>query len=224
MYSLQRNAYISAMTDPATLVSSNSSLFSNVTDEQQFHLQRLFQYPIHCNRCLDGPGHLLFHLLDVAEPRKLGRELIPFIEAPVDGRIMEVALIVFCMWYADLLLPLDYLLGNGPNLRQLEGMLDSVKSSEYQLLTFVWNVSTSFEAANKNVFTEDLAAILAGVRRALQLPPQPESINILDPLSHSISNLLGRVQVEEHRSLDERRRVSEAADTTIKLLRNRVVP
>jgi hypothetical protein len=178
---------------------------------------------MNCNRCLDGPGHLLFHLLNAVQSSRLGRELIPFIQAPSDGRIMEVAPIVFCLWYADadLPLPLKRLLGDGPCLRELEGMFDSIKSSEYQLLAFIWNVSTSFEG--KKVFTEDLAAILAGVRRALQLPPQPESINLLGPLSLSISNLLGRVQAEEDRSRDERGMVSEAADVTFDLLRKHVV-
>jgi hypothetical protein len=128
---------------------------------------------------------------------------------------MEVALIILCMWYAEIRLPLNYLLGDGPCLRQLEGMLDSIKSSEYHLLTLIWNVSRALQ----DVFTEDLAAILAGVRRALQLPPQPESIKVLGPLSLSISHLLGKVHVQERRSLDERRTVSEAADITIKLLR-----
>jgi Family of unknown function (DUF6535) len=225
MYSLQRNVYIEAMTDPATLVSSNCPIFGKITNEQQLYLQRLFQYPINCGRCLDGPGHLLFHLLDAAEPRKLGWELIPFIDAPLNGRTMEVAPIVFCWWYADadLPLPLKGLLGDGPCLGELEKMFNSIKSSEHQLLTFIWNVSTSFEDEDKYVFTEDLAAVLAGVRRALQLPPQPESINVLGALSLSISNLLERVQAEEYRASDERRMVSEAADITVNLLRSHVV-
>jgi Family of unknown function (DUF6535) len=219
-FPFKKQSYAAAMTDPGTLVSSNCSLVNNVTNDQKLHLQHLFRYPIRCASCLDGPGHLLFHLLEGADSRRLGQELIPFIEAPSDGRMMEVALILLCMWCADadLPLPLNYVFGAGPCLRQLERMVDAAKSSEYNLLMFIWNVLTSFE--DKKVFTEDLAAILAGVHKMLQLPPQPESIRILGQLPLCISNLLGRVQGEEHRSLLERRRVSEVADITIKLLRN----
>jgi hypothetical protein len=134
---------------------------------------------------------------------------------------MEIAPMIFCMWYAKLPLPLQHLFGATACLQQIGEMLKFVNSSEYHMLTLILNVSRSFES--KKVFTEDLAAILAGVHHALRQSPQTESRIFTSPLTLSIRRTLEITYIEETRDLAERIRVSGAAYSTISRLRSSMV-
>jgi hypothetical protein len=135
---------------------------------------------------------------------------------------MEIAPMIFCMWYAKLPLPLQHLFGATACHQQIGEMLEFVNSSEYHIFTLIWNVSRSFEY--KKVFTEDLAAILAGVHHALRQSPQTESRIFTSSLTLSIRRMLEITYIEEARDIDERRRVSEAAYVTIIQLHSSMVP
>jgi hypothetical protein len=161
-----------------------------LSEYPKLHLQRLFRYPVTCDQCIDGDGHLLFHVLDAAPIRLFPMEFTLFANFPLEGRRMAVPLIIFCFWHADPPLTLERLFYRfpAPSRRLLEDLFNVVRSSEYHRLALILNVSKAFEA--RLVYAEDLAAILVGIQDAMQLPHMAESALILGPLLASICCLL----------------------------------
>ena len=227
-YEFRSNLYLEALEKPAVLVRLGHGLLQIISNKLQYHLKRVFQYPVRCAGCIDGLGHLLFHLLHEADSRKLdlNLSLTSFMDPPIEKRMMRIALIIFCMIYEDLPIPFQYFFG-GACQKELEDMLECIRYSEYHLLTLLWNVSTAFERNDsmklEKVYTEDLAAILAGIHAALRLLPEPRSITILVPLSSCILRIRDSILVLEERDNTERQKVAEATINTYYLIREHVV-
>jgi hypothetical protein len=189
----------------------------SVPDILKSHLQHIFRYPITCAACWDGPGHLLFHLFSVLSWRGYPKELTLFATVPLNGRVMEVNCIIFCLLHSDEALPLaEYF--DRPDQQcvvLLNEMIDNIRSSRLHLLTWTLNVSRSFPG---NVFSEDLAALLVGAQMAMEQPPEPASAFILVPLSQHLLQLRDRMLSYWRRTLVEREAVAEQATRTSQLL------
>ncbi|KIM20823.1 hypothetical protein M408DRAFT_122873 [Serendipita vermifera MAFF 305830] len=159
----QREYYRNALDDPDCLM----------------YLQRLFQYPVNCTGCLDGPGHLLFHILKVVTPRGFvpkNPALVP--TSPTRSHSLLLA--------DSLNVNVFESVNTKPHLLDLSPR--SLKLSQHQLLTMAWNMSSPLQRKPANQLSE-LEQIILVIYDAIQCRHEPESVLLLAPLASRLLEL-----------------------------------
>lgn len=167
-------------------------LYQNALEvpEMFAYLQRLFDCHIACPTCIDGPGHLLLHILDAALPCSYPKELRRHTSLSSQSSPL---FIILSAWYTGDQIYLDKLFdrANGNSLRLLNGSLDQIKTSQYHMLVLLWN--TTYCLRTKGIRQADLTHVLLGIQKALRLENEPESIPILPLLASNILDLRDKV-------------------------------
>jgi hypothetical protein len=176
------------------------------------YLQRMFKYPVPCYGCLDGPAHLVSHLLSFANFIEVNQEVTLFDKIPLQGRFMPVILAIISTLFDDEALSLaNYLPGAEEYiLRTLEGDIRKILSSQFHLLVMLWNTLEQLALT----FPENIGAILVGIRRALQLPYDSRSTAILSPLSLKIARLRDISSATVRTTIAERDVIKDEANAT----------
>jgi hypothetical protein len=179
-------------------------------------LQRIFKYPVPCTRCLDGPGHLVSHLMSLAGYVWVDQEVTLFGKIPLDGRNMPVILaIIGTRSDGEALSLANYFSGAEERiLRTLEGDIRQVINSQFHLLVMLWNTLEQLTLS----YPENIGAILIGIRKALQLPYDSISTAILAPLSLKIAGLRDIISASGNGTFAEREVIKEEANATIRLV------
>jgi hypothetical protein len=175
----------------------------------------MFKYQVPCDKCLDGPGHLVPHLL----PRnnfKVTQTVTLFGKIRLEGRYMPVTCIIMSTLGEDETFSLAgyFLHVDKYILRTLEEEIHEIISSQFLLLVMVWNTLESHHV----VLPEDAAAIIVGTRKALQRPYDSRSTIILAPLSLKILHLRDMISAQGFGTFTEREVVKEEATITIHLM------
>jgi len=143
------------------------------------HLQHMFKYPVPCYECLDGPGHLVSHLLS-GEPFNVAQNITLFGRIPLKGRDMRLPFIIMSALSGDETLSVAsyFPKADAYILRTLEENIQEIIRSQFLLLVMIWN---SLEGAWWS--PEDVGGVVVGVRKAFRLPYDPKATLILGPLS-----------------------------------------
>jgi hypothetical protein len=179
-------------------------------------VQRIFKYPVPCNGCLDGPGHLVSHLLNLAGYVEVHQKVTLFGKIPLRGRVMPVILaIIGTLSDGETLSLANYFSAAEDHiLRTLEEDIRQVLSSQFHVLVMLWNALEQWEPS----YPEDTGAILIGIRRALQLPYDSRSTVILAPLSLKIAHLRTISSARGRGAFAEREVIKQQANATIRLV------
>ena len=177
------------------------------------YLQRIFRYPVLCYGCLDGPGHLISHLL-LEHYFAVTQKVTLFGKLPLEGRYMQVTCIIMSTPDAD-----ETLAGYFPEvdeyiLRALEVEIHEIISSQFLLFVLIWN---TLEQA-RSMAPLNLGAIVVGIRKALQLPDDPKATLILGPLSVRLLRIRNYLSTGGYRTFAERELVKREATMTSQLL------
>jgi hypothetical protein len=179
-------------------------------------LQRMFKYPVPCYGCLDGPGHLVSHLLSLARSVKVDQDVMLFGKIPLKGRSMLIILAIIGALSDGEALSLANYLPHAEEriLRTLEGDIRETLSSQFHLLVMLWNTLEQLGP----LYSQNIGAILIGIRKALQLPYDSRSTAILAPLSFKIARLRDISSPMVHTTIAEREVIKEEANATIRLV------
>jgi hypothetical protein len=177
-------------------------------------LRGMFRYPISCYECLDGPGHLAFHLLSGGFI--VTQKITLFGKIPLEGRYMRVTCIILSSLDEDETFSLasytptidEYF------LRTLEEDIHEVTSSQFLLVVMIWNTL----ADNGWWSVRDLGGIVLGVRKALRLPYDPKATLVLGPLSLILLRRTNELLVKEYGTLAERELFKRETTITSHLL------
>jgi hypothetical protein len=178
-------------------------------------LQRMFKYPVPCYKCLDGPGHLVSHLL-----RDYGfyvtQKVTLFNKIPLEGRYLQVTYIIMSTLDEDETFSLA---GYFPNveeyiLRILEEDIKEVVCSQFPLLVMAWNNLTELLWMSP----EEFAAIIVCIRKALQRPYDSRSTIILPALSPKLLHLRDDLLAKGYGAFAEREIIKKEATVTINLM------
>jgi hypothetical protein len=179
-------------------------------------LQRIFRYPVPCHGCFDGPDHLVSHLLNQRDPVVVTQDLTLLGEIPLIGRHLAITLSVIGTLSSGEIPSLAIFLPEVDRyiVRGLEDHMNEILRSQFHPPTMVWN---TIEMVWLKV-PESVAAVLVGLQKALQLPPDGHSTVLLAPLSLVIRELSDHMLAARYRSLAEREFVAEQASITSRLL------
>jgi hypothetical protein len=179
-------------------------------------VQRIFKYPVPCYGCLDGPGHLVSHLLNLADYVLVDQEVTLFGKIPLKGRLMPVILaIIGTLSDGEALSLANYFLDAEERiLWTLEGDIKEILGSQLHLLALLWN---TLERETLE-YPDDIGAILIGIRRALQLPYNSISTAVLAPLSLKIAGLRDIISASGNGTFAEREVIKQEANATIRLM------
>jgi hypothetical protein len=179
-------------------------------------LRGIFRYPVPCYKCLDGPGHLLSHLLG-REYFAVTQKITLFGKIKLEGRPMQVTYIIMSTLSEDETFSLaSYFPGvNKYIIRTLNEDIYETISSQFLLLVMIWN---SLEGVFKLILLNNLAAITVGIRQALRLPHDSKATFILGPLSLELLRLENDLSRRQYWSFTERELVRREARITSQLL------
>jgi hypothetical protein len=178
-------------------------------------LQRIFQHPVPCYRCLDGPGHFSSHLLNAAGGNfEVAQQHTLFGAISLKGRYMPIILIIIITLSGG---ETPLLAGYFPQveehiLQTLEEELEVAVNSQFYLLIMVWNSMEMPEG------TGGFGAILVGIQMALKLPCDHRSTTILAPLSREIHRRSDNMLAPGFGSFTDRQLINEQATITSQLL------
>jgi hypothetical protein len=178
-------------------------------------LRRIFKYPVSCSKCLDGPGHLLSHLLG-RNLREVTQKITLFGKIQLEGRYMLVTCIIMSTLDEDETFSLA---GFSPEVdeyivRTLEEEIHEVMSSQFLLLVMIWNTL----ADGKWWSLGDLGGIVVGLRKALRLPYDPKATLVLGPLSLNLLHRGNDFLVKEYGTFAERELIKREITITSHLL------
>jgi hypothetical protein len=179
-------------------------------------LRGIFRYPVPCYKCLDGPSHLVSHLLD-GKYSQVTQKITLFGKIQLEGRGMRVICIIMSTLSEDETFSLaSYFPGvDRYILRTLEEDIHETISSQLLLLVMIWN---GLEGGFEWGLLEDLAAIVGGIRRALRLTHDPKATFILAPLSLELLRLESNLSRQASWLFAERELVRGEARITSQLL------
>jgi hypothetical protein len=178
-------------------------------------LQRMFRYPVPCPECFDGPGHLVSHLLN-GHSFFVTQKVALFGKMQLEWRYMPATCIIMSTLDEDETFSLAGYLpdADGYILRTLEEEIHEIISSQFLILAMLWNTLGNVYVA----FPGRLAAIIVGIRKALQLPYDSRSTIILAPLSLKMLRLRDELLAVGHGAFAEREVIKEEATVTINLM------
>ena len=223
MFYGQKELYKRALEEPTCFVSYTFDFIVHANSRQE-HLRSVFRFPVACAGCLDGPGHLLFHILDVTFPRSYLPSKIALVPSPaVTSSITRTSGLQMILYTgsAESSLRLDEFFerADKTSLQFLDEMLRSASHSQYQILAMAWNAtSTLLQKATGH--PAEVEVIIQAIRRALDLPYQPESTSIFSPLSSRMLEVRELCLNEGKGSYIQRDRVSREATEISRLLLN----
>jgi hypothetical protein len=177
-------------------------------------LRRIFKYPVPCYECLDGPGHLVSHLLSGYQVRVTQRVTL-FGKMLLEGRQMPVTCVIMSTLPEDETFSLAHYFLNADEyiLRTLEEEIRKIIGCQFPLLLMVWN--TLKQAEWSPVL---LGAIVVGISKALRLPYDPRATHILGPLSLMLLRVRNNVAARGYGSFAERELVEGEAIITSQFL------
>lgn len=183
------------------------------SDMKEDYLQRIFEYPVPCYGCLDGPGHLISHLL-TEHYFMVTQKVTLFGKLPLEGQYMQVTCIIMSTPDAD-----ETLAGYFPKvdeyiLRELKVEIHEIISSQFLLFVMIWN---TLEQAESTVAL-NLGAIVVGIRKALQLPDDPKVTPVLRPLSLELLRIGNGLSTRRYQRFTERELVKREVTMTSQLL------
>lgn len=175
----------------------------------------MFTYPVLCPVCLDGPGHLVFHLLDV-HCFTVTQKITLFEKVPLEGRIMPFIWIIMTTLFEDETLSLAGYFAEVDQgiLRTLEEKIHEIASSQFLLLVMIWNTLEPFGLQ----WPENVGAIVVGIGKALRLPYDPRATPILRPLSLKLRHIRNNLSARGYGSFAERELVAGETIITDQLL------
>lgn len=181
------------------------------------HLEHIFHYPVACYGCIDGPGHLLFHILDVGRPTAYLPMEHTVITSAYGTR--NASLLLLLTTWANttpgFLRDIDIFERTDENsLNSLEGMMISLKASQYQVLSMIWN---SLGHCSTGHLLE-IELVIFAVRKALELRHEPESTSIFAPLASQILDLSEMSAAQGKLTYSKRELVQEEASKISRLL------
>jgi hypothetical protein len=179
-------------------------------------LRGIFRYPVPCYKCLDGPGHLLSHLLG-REFFAVSQKITLFGKIQLEGRAMLVTCIIMSALSEDGTFSLaSYFPGvDRYILRTLEEDIRETISSQFLLLIMIWN---NLERGFRWRLLNNLAAIVVGIHRALRLSHDPKATFILGPLSLELLRLESDLSTQGFWPFSERELVRGEARIASQLL------
>jgi hypothetical protein len=169
----------------------------------------MFKYPVACVVCLDGPGHLVSHLLGI-QCFEVAQKITLFGKMALDGRYMGVTSIIMTTLDEDETFSLARYFPqvDGYILRILEEEIHEITSYQFLLLVMIWNTLGSA------ILLGEMAAIIVGIRKALQRPYDSRSTVILAPLSSKMLHLTEASCARGYGTFAEREVIKEEAIVT----------
>jgi hypothetical protein len=176
-------------------------------------LQGIFKYPVPCGGCLDGPGHLVSHLLSLADDVDIYRKVMLF--GKIKERSMPVILAIIILTDYEALSLAKYFPETEERILWiLEEGIREILDSQFHLLVMLWNTLEQLTLS----YPEDTGSILVGIRKALQLPYDPRCTAILAPLSLKIARLRDVSSAMGDGAFAEREVIKEEANATRRLV------
>lgn len=220
---------------PESVASRQASLWPAFSGQEDFceralsepdilsHIQRIFRHPVHCPSCHDGPGHLLFHLLNVSTYYVAVLDLVLFKGTlEMNIHLTDVTLVMLSHWLTPNPITLMSMFEDAheEHVEQVTAMLRDIETSQVQYLTFLWNLCRRYRASWAD--SEEIAVVLACIERALELSDEDASVVILEPLASCLTDLRDRMLLHGTRRLEQARRVSVEVGRLCLELRSRV--
>lgn len=211
-----------ALSEPDILVSLSTGLKQLKLTSEKAQLRCIFHYPVHCPECYDGPGHLLFHILTMTTSYVFVLDITFFGSLPMRILSTDVTLLMLCRSMANVPISLERMVDDADEecIKCLSAMFDEVESSQLYLFTLLCNSARRLSHAW--VDSEELVIILAGVRKALSLPDEAESVGVMILLSRLINELQEMMTLGGYRPFEERQQVSVEANKTYWELQSRL--
>jgi hypothetical protein len=175
----------------------------------------MFEYPVPCYGCLDGPGHLVSHLMG-RKYTEVTQKITLLGKVPLEGRYMQFDCIILSTLDEDETFSLSHYFPKLDEyiLRTLEENIHEITRSQFLLLVAIWNI---FKGPMRKE-PAYAAAIIVGIRKALQRPHDPRSTVILAPLSVNILNFTGIVCASGVGTFAEREVIKKEATVTSNLM------
>ena len=131
------------------------------------HLQRMFKHPVPCYGCLDGPGHLIAHLLS-GHVFEVTQRMTLYGKMSLKGLYMPVTCIIMGALSGDESFSLAVYFPKVDEyiLEKLEEEIHKITGSQFLLLIMTWNTLESVPV----VYPVHVASIILGIRNALLCP------------------------------------------------------
>jgi hypothetical protein len=185
------------------------------SDINKDRLRRIFKYPAPCFECLDGPGHLVSHLLS-GPYFEVTQRITLLGKIQLKGQTLQVPCIIMSTLCEDKAFSLARYFpeANEYIIRTLEEEIHEIISSQFLLLVMIWNTLEQFRYS----FPREIGAMVVGIRKALRLPYDPKATLILGPLSLKLQRIGNDLRVEGYR-FAERGLVEGEVTITSQLLR-----
>ena len=123
----------------------------------------------------------------------------------------DVTLLMLCRSMANVPISLERMVDDADEecIKCLSAMFDEVEASQLYLFTLLCNLARRLSHAW--VYSEELIIILAGVRKALSLPDEAESVGVMILLSRLINELQEMMMLGGYRPFEERQQVQQVS-------------